>query len=434
MKINQILLKQLDQIKPGREIADKISRTANDFVKGLNKKLKGKKINAEVFIGGSLAKGTLVKKGIYDIDVFVRFNNKYNEKEISGILGKVLGSGKNIKKVHGSIDYYQVKINELIMEIIPVIKIKKPEEAQNVMDLSYFHVNYVLKKLNLFKKDLGAKHKYRKKLADEIILAKSFCHAHNCYGAESYIRGFSGYALELLIIHYGSFEKFLKMVVKASDNKEKIVIDDSKFYKKDRVLRELNESKLNSPIILIDPTYKQRNALAGLSKETLDKFKNVVKKFLKNPNNSFFELKDIKADLLKKHGKNLRIIAVKTNKQAGDIAGTKSKKFLEFLIHVLRKEFSINLAEFDYDEKKNIAEFYFVLSKKKAELIRGPFISDKKNVGRFKKIHKKTIIKNKSVYVKLKHNLSLEKWYKIFKDKEKSIIKQMSIKGIELIR
>ena len=35
----------------------------------------------------------------------------------------------------------------------------------------------------------------------------------------------------------------------------------------------LNASKLNSPIILIDPTYKQRNTLAALSNETFENFK-----------------------------------------------------------------------------------------------------------------------------------------------------------------
>jgi tRNA nucleotidyltransferase (CCA-adding enzyme) len=160
-------------------------------------------IKADVFVGGSLAKGTLVRKEVYDseerkssasqtfskkvydVDIFVRFDGeKYKDDEISGILGKALSVGKGVKKIHGSRDYYQKIVEGIVIEIIPVLKIKKPEDAENVMDLSYFHVNYLLKKI-----------KKKKKLVDEIILAKSFCHAHNCYGAESYIRGFSGYSL-----------------------------------------------------------------------------------------------------------------------------------------------------------------------------------------------------------------------------------------------
>ncbi len=61
------------------------------------------------------------------------------------------------------------------------------------------------------------------------MLAKTFAHACDCYGAESYINGFSGYALELLICHYKTFSKFLKEIIKIDNNQ--IIIDDAKFYK-----------------------------------------------------------------------------------------------------------------------------------------------------------------------------------------------------------
>ena len=59
----------------------------------------------------------------------------------------------------------------------------------------------------------------------------------------------------------------------------------------------MNSSKLTSPIILVDPTYKQRNALAALSEETFEKFKQASKKFLKNPSIKYFEI--VKWDLEK---------------------------------------------------------------------------------------------------------------------------------------
>jgi len=418
-KIEQVLKQQIEVIKPDKQTLDKISKASSEFIKYLKKRLKSKNLCAEVFIGGSLAKKTIVKKDKYDVDIFVRFDKKYDNKEISKLLGKVLG--KSVKKVHGSRDYYQVFVEGIILEVVPVMKIKKQQEAQNITDLSYFHVGYVLKKVRA-----------RPKLADEIIIAKTFCHAHNCYGAESYIHGFSGYALELLICYYGSFLKFLKAIVKNS-NKEKIIIDPEKLYKnKNEILRELNKSKLNSPIILIDPTFKERNALAGLGEETFIKFKNVCKKFLKNPSSDFFEKKNIGEELRRKYKDKLIIIRIKTNKQAGDISGTKSKKFFEFFVKRLGKEFAIKISEFDYNEKKNLAEFYFVIDKKKDDIVRGPFVDDKKNVKRFKQSHKKTFVKGKSVCAKLKHDLSFDKWFKLFKTKDKKIIKEMDIKNIKL--
>jgi tRNA nucleotidyltransferase (CCA-adding enzyme) len=416
MDINKILKQQIELIKPDKEVLDRINKTSNEFVKNLKNRLKNKKINAEVFIGGSLAKKTIVKKKKYDVDIFVRFNRKYEDREISPLLGKIME--KNSKKIHGSRDYYQQVLNEITMEIIPVIKIKNQQEAQNTTDLSYFHVNYINKIINK-----------NKKLADEILLAKTFAHAQNCYGAESYIHGFSGYALELLICHYASFKKFLIAV--ANYGKDKILIDDAKFYKNNKeILRELNKSKVQSPIILIDPTFKERNALAGLSNETFNKFKETCKEFLKNPDEKFFMQKNLREELNKRYGKDLKIIEVKTSKQAGAIAGSKSKKFFEFLASKSEKEFNVKLKEFEYDDNKNLAYFYFVLDKKKDEIVKGPAITDIPNLTRFKKAHKNAFIKNKIAYAKIKHDLSFKDFIQRFRAKEKKIIKEMSVKEI----
>ena len=442
MKPEQVLKQQIEIIKPSKETIKDIKQTTQEFTKYLKKKLKSKKIKADVFIGGSLAKNTIVKKDKYDVDIFIRFDGKYDNKEISGLLGKALG--KEFKKVHGSRDYYQQMIGGIIMEIVPVLKIKKQQQAQNITDLSYFHVGYINKKIR-------AKHK----LADEIIIAKTFCHAQNCYGAESYIHGFSGYALELLICHYGSFKNFLTAVSSISvknnklnnggsssksdiknnnrNNINKIIIDPEKLYKnKQEILRELNKSKLQGPMILIDPTFKERNALAGLSEDTFEKFKKTAERFLKNPSSDFFEKKNIREELTRKYKDKLIIINIKTTKQAGDISGTKSKKFFGFFTRKLGKEFNIKVNEFDYNEKKNIAYFFFVIDKKKDELRRGPPISAKKHLSGFRKEHKKVIIKKGFSYVKLKHDLSFEKFLKNFKNKDKKIIKEMDIKGIGL--
>ena len=200
--INKILKQEIELIKLDKDTLKNIESVSNNFCKELKNKLKKKKIKADVFIGGSLAKNTLIKRrdSKYDIDNFVRFDAKYGEdKDISSILGKVLEGWA--EKIHGSRDYYQIVINGITIEIIPVLKIKKPSEAKNVTDLSYFHVNYVLKKIRM-----------NRKIADEIKLTKAFGHAHDCYGAESYIKGFSGYAIELLICHYKNFLKLAKEI------------------------------------------------------------------------------------------------------------------------------------------------------------------------------------------------------------------------------
>jgi len=414
--INLILKKQIEKIKIGEEELNRIKRISSEFCKELERKLKSKGVDAEVFIGGSLAKNTLIKtdENKYDVDVFVRFLR--NEKDISSVLGKILG--KDFIKIHGSRDYYQKKIGNIIIEVIPVIKIKNPEDALNITDLSYFHVNYVLKQI-----------KKNAKLSDEIRLAKAFCHGQDCYGAESYIRGFSGYALELLIINYGSFLKFVKNI--AISGQEKIVVDYEKNYKnKKDVLVELNESKLQSPIILVDPTFKTRNAASSLSEETFDKFRKACINFIKKPSDSFFIKKRVEDEF--KNIKDVKKIVISTNKQAGDIAGTKSRKFFNFFLNEIKREFVIKKTGFSYDENDNIAKGYVVVDKKKDETVRGPDITKVEHLKRFKDKHPNAFIKNHVCYAEVNHNLSFEEFFKIFLERDKRIIKEMGMSGLKL--
>lgn len=417
MNIDEIIKSNLENITVDSVTYDKIKNISDDLCKELNIKLKKNNISADVFIGGSLAKGTLTKTddNVYDVDIFVRFDKKFFEKDISKILNKVIP--KKSKKIHGSRDYYQVKNKNITLEIIPVLKINKPEEAENVTDLSYFHVRYILNKI-----------KENKSLAHEIRIAKAFCHANNCYGAESYIKGFSGYSLELLISHYSSFINFIKSIIRYKDD-DKIIIDDNKFYRdKNEILMEMNESKLNSPIILVDPTYKKRNALSGLSIETFNKFKKVSQEFLKNPSPLLFKKKNMSQEY-----KGLKKIQIKTSKQAGDIAGTKSKKFFNFLLNEIKKEFNITKSGFEYIEEENISFGYLDIKKKDDEIIKGPPIVMLENLNKFKKKHPDAFIKEQQSYVKIKHTQYFDEFIKKFSLKNKKILKEMGIVQIKLI-
>ena len=100
----------------------------------------------------------------------------------------------------------------------------------------------------------------------------------------------------------------------------------------------------------------------------------------------------------------------------------------------LNKEFVVKKNEFEYNDKKNIAYFYLVLDKKQGEVIRGPKVLDKNNFIGFKKTNKNVFVKGGFGYVKIKHNLNFEDWFKIFLKKERKIIKQMSVQNIRLVK
>src|SRR3989344_2843668 len=421
-KINSILKDVLKNIQPPEKDLKIINNSLARFLIDVKKKIKNLKINAEIYVGGRFSKNTLIKKDIYDIDVFIRFEKNY--KEISEITKKIIKGIKNPITVHGSRDYFKIKVSPIAyIELIPVIKINNPKDAENITDLSYSHVNYINKRI-----------KKNKKILEDIMLAKAFCYANNCYGAESYISGFSGYGLELLVYHYGGFLRFIKEMVKI--RKEKLIIDIEKQHKnKQDVFMNLNSSKLHSPIILIDPTYKQRNVLAALSDESFEKFKKVCAEFLRKPNLSFFELKKPDIEKIKKYAKEKKyefsIMKIETNRQEGDIAGSKLLKFYKHIKNEIEKYFEIKKTGFEYTGKK-IADCFFVVKSKGEIFVSGPETKDKENVKSFKKIHKKNFVKKNRVYASEKVDFSLKEFIDRWKNKNREKLRDMSISELSI--
>ncbi len=404
-----------DELSPQENKLKIIKNEVNAFLKDIKSILKKDKIKAEIFVGGSYAKQTLMRKDKYDIDIYVRFDKKY--ENISDLLEKIIKKSKmKFIKIHGSRDYFQIqKDNGLLFEIIPVRKISKPMEAENVTDLSYLHVNYVKKNIN-------------NKIQKEILIMKAFSVANNFYGAESYVRGFSGYAIECLLIHYKNFEKTLKELCKCED---KLFIDSKKHYKNiNDITIQMNESKQKSPVVLVDPTFKERNVLSALSEETFRKFQKIAISYLKNPSAKYFELKVLDLGKLeekaKKNNGQLIKINLETHKQAGDIAGAKLVKASNYIEDNLKKFFDVIQKEFKYDEEQN-AELYLIVKPKKEVILTGPPIEMKKHASVFKKAHKHTYTKNGRLYTKLEVPQDALKYTSHFLDKNKNHFTEMDV-------
>lgn len=370
MKVEKVLSSVLQEIS----LTDKEIKQIEKETKELVKTLKKNKLNAN--IGGSLAKGTILKKDNQDVDIFIVLK----QEELSKFEKLVAKTKLKFEVIHGSRDYIQIKKENLTFELIPVLKLDKKAKIDNVTDFSLVHVKYIKSKIGK-----------NKKLADEIKLAKAFCHANKVYGAESYIGGFSGYALEVLVSYYGNFLKFLKKI-----QSEKIIDPEKQFKNQSEIMRELNQSKLQSPIILIDPTYKYRNVCAGLTKETYELFLQKSLEFLKNPSEESFHRKnfDLTSFLESAKEKNLVVyeLDIKTNRQEGDIAGTKMKKLFKFLIRELeRKEQKVEISEFIYSGGQEAKGYLAIGIKEEIEIV-GPKPDMEKAVKEFKKVRKVTYL------------------------------------------
>ena len=402
MKFKEVV----EKIKPSQEEERKVNFVTKELVKKLSRAK-----DVTIIVGGSDAKGTVIKsKPRRDIDVFVAFDyKKYSERttEISDVLAARLKKlGIAFKRVHGSRDYFHFtdKKNNMFFEIVPILHIKKASDALNITDISPLHVTYVKKKLK------------RKNVADDIRLAKAFCYAHNIYGAESHVRAFSGYALEILVIHYGGFMNFLRAAAKWKKqiHKGKLLIDPEKLYNnKDAIIFHLNESKLIGPLVLIDPVQKERNVTAAMDEEKFSAFVVLCQKFVKNPSLKFFEKKELTAGQLRKglKGKE-KLFTIHLDLTSGkeDIVGSKVRKLFEFLyVKLKRGGFILRRKEWTFHPERNFAHLYFIVKNPilspHAEW-QGPPIKFDKAAQDFKKKWKSTYTKKGRLYTKVKRRFT----------------------------
>jgi len=344
-KIYELVLKT---VKPED---DSITEKAKETLKEIENKIKENKIHASARLGGSVAKGTYIKDD-FDCDIFIAFDTSYDNKSLSDLAGKIIKDifPKN-KRVHGSRDYFQAEREGINYEIIPVYKIKDPKDAKNITDFSPKHVEW-------FNKNADSKTR------DEIRIAKVFLKAQKVYGAESYINGISGHVIDILIIHFKTFENFIKNFAswKGITKENPKIIDIEKHYKNKNPLFFMNASKI-SPLIVIDPVDKTRNAAAALSQEKLNIIISKSKEYLKKQSIDFFQTHHTtKDDAIKEKGKNPRIIfSIEPKGNNKDVAGTKAYKLSKQILQYLKEnDFEIIKQCFDWDKKNDII-FYFDL-------------------------------------------------------------------------
>ncbi len=363
----------ISRIKPSKEEKENVEKITKEVFQKL-KKIKSTKF----IVGGSISKDTWLK-GTNEIDIFAKFDyNKFKDKndKISSFLWKELKKYFKVNTVHGSRNYFHVNYKNFIFEIVPILDIKSPEQALNVTDISPLHINFVKK---------------YPKLKDEIRLLKSFCKANNLYGAESYISGFSGYVLEILVIHYKSFKNVLKNAAKW---KPKVIIDIKKAVKDP--LRELNPSKIVSPLILIDPVDKSRNVSSSLSMENFEKFVKLSQNYLRNHSEKFFT----ERNEIPKESFVLKIIPSKGKK---DVIGAKAVKVMNYIKNKLdENEFLVSNKGWFWNKE---IIFWFKVKNKKLpleEVHKGPPADMEKNVREFKKKHKSIFLKKGIYYANLK--------------------------------
>jgi len=374
----------LVRIKPHAEEQSHDESSVHSFVSEVESVLRSSSIDAKIKVGGSYAKGTWLS-GSKDIDVFLMFNyDKYNSEDISEIAKKVLEKHE-LEELHGSRVYFRMRYDDLEFEVIPVLGIDNANMQKNMMDVSPLHVDYVKSRLSDNK--------------DEVRILKSFFKAKRMYGAESHIRGFSGYVCELLIIKYGSF---LNLLENAGSFGNEAYIDIENYYSDVNEAKDaLGRSKI-SPLIMIDPVQKNRNAASAVSIETFSKFVRLAGEFSKNPSTMMFEDEIIKIEKPCIHIV-LKGVSDKSDKSAA-------------MLHVVHQrlasvlcDFAIRKQDWEYDETDNEWHSYFMAEKDVLEptkIIEGPPSAMKEAAGAFSNAHEDVYNEKERIYAREKRTMT----------------------------
>jgi hypothetical protein len=126
-------------------------------------------------------------------------------------------------------------------------------------------------------------------------------------------------------------------------------------------------------------------------------------------------------------------LEVTTNKQAGDIAGTKLRKFFRFFINESLRYLDISASDFDYDEKTNLGKILISAKPKKQILFNGPPVSMVEQLKKFKKEHKKINIKDGKTSALEKGYSSFENFLNDFQNKNSDVIESMDVSNLRII-
>lgn len=384
----KVLAKVLKKIKPSKKEQNKLSSLSQKTLKLIESK--AKRYNAKAILAGSITRHTWLP-GKREFDVFVLFPPDLPETKLEEY-GLQLGK-EVINELRGkfSVEYAQHpyasgNVNGIDIDIVPCYAVESAEKIKSAVDRTPFHVRYMEKNLPL-------------SLSDDVRLLKQFLTSNGLYGADAKTEGFSGYVCELLTIRYNGFAEVLKKVSAWNPGE---IIDLENYYKKEEHVQLKNKFK-NNPLILIDPTDKNRNTASALSIVNFIKFTKLAKDFLKNSNEKFFFAKKEKritnAELnryMKQRKTELIFIKFTPPKVVPDIFWPQLRRFAQRLQNILEEtkyEFKV-LRNGVFSNEKNLAIVLLEMEVSELPYIQkriGPSVFDVKDAQRFLEKYKSPI-------------------------------------------
>ena len=252
----------------------RLEREAERVAGAVRRSLEKQGIRAEVVIAGSLPKRTMLR-GYSDIDIFVRLPTGFPRESFGELVARVgdevFGRGRYWMR-YADHPYIEAEVEGVTYSVVPSYAVG-PGEWRTPVDRTYYHLRYVEGKL-----------RERPELRGDVTLLKAFMRRIGVYGAEVYVKGFSGYLCELLVIHYGSLLSLFRAALKW---RPPVVVDPEGHYRgSEGDLPRL----FRGPMIVVDPVDRSRNAASAVSERSLAIFISAVRAFMRRPHIEFFNV------------------------------------------------------------------------------------------------------------------------------------------------
>ena len=324
---------------------------------------------------GSVARGTWVK-GDKDIDIFMLFppelpREELQEKGLAAAYAVVEKFSGTAEEKYAEHPYLNAVIEGFDVDLVPCYHVASTAEMQCAVDRTPFHTRYLLPKIG--------------PLREDVLLLKQFAKGGGVYGSDHMTGGFSGYLCELLILASGGFSEFMQA---ASAYRYGEVIDIEGHYPDKKTIRK----KFSEPLIVIDPTDKDRNVAAALTPTRFAEFMELARDYCAEPSRFYFIAdpptqmgKAEFAAVLKTRGTAMLAIRMKTPPYVADTVVPQLRKSMESIRSMLAAEdFRIHRAEVSMGTENCLILFELLVSRLPEIVVRdGPPVWNHENADRF---------------------------------------------------
>ncbi|MGC9011792.1 CCA tRNA nucleotidyltransferase [Thermogladius sp.] len=275
--LETLLKSVLDEITPTPDEREKIRRVYEVIKNRLEEHLRRNNVSAEVTLQGSVAHDTWLR-GDRDIDVFVLYPEDWSVADVKTkgfeLIKEAVRDVGRVEIRYAEHPYIRLFVDDVEADIVPAYKLSSPSRIRTAVDRTPFHTEFVNSHLK------GG-------LNNDVRLLKKFMKGIGSYGAEIKTKGFSGYAVELLVIAYGGFLNVLRA---ASEWRPPVYVNtlgEEGLFR--RAVEILTKKYPDSVIYMPDPVDHGRNVTAAVSFEKLARFILASKCFLRRPSKTFFE-------------------------------------------------------------------------------------------------------------------------------------------------